>query len=148
MDIYVYPHEFDDFAVGQVIEHEQRRVLTEADNLLFSRMSGHEHPALFPYGSAAAGPVPVNPFLVLAIVGGISVRATSKGAIANLGWKYVRFPERAFVGDELRAITEIRGKRQSKSNPARGIVNIGTYGLTQDGRVVSETDRSFMVRVG
>jgi len=143
---YQYPGYFEDFQPGIVIAHAQRRVVTETDNLLFSRLSGHEHPSLFPYAAGAPQPVAVLPFLLLSICGGIAVRATSQGAIANLGWEYVRFPQRAHVGDELRAVTSIDSKRLSKSNPARGVVTIITYGLNQHDAVVLEAKRSFLVR--
>lgn len=147
MKTYPLPLRYDEFLVGAIVEHEQRRVVTEMDNLLFSRMSGHEHPDIFPYARGTKDAVPINPFLVLAIVGGLAVRATSQKAIANLGWEYVRFPGRAFVGEELRAVTLLKDKRLSASNPDRGIVNIITFGLTAVDRVVSEANRSFLVPV-
>jgi itaconyl-CoA hydratase len=143
---YANPSNYEDFVPGTVVAHAQRRVVTETDNLLFSRLSGHEHPSLFPYATSAPEPVAVLPFLVLSICGGMAVRATSQGAIANLGWEYVRFPQRAHIGDELRAVTSIDSKRLSKSNPARGVVTIITYGLNQNDAVVLEAKRSFLVR--
>lgn len=144
---YDCPVHFEDFQPGVVVAHAQRRVVTETDNLLFARLTGHEHPSLFPYAAAAAQPVAVVPFLVLAICGGMAVRATSQGAIANLGWEYARFPQRAHVGDELRAVTSIAGKRLSRNNPARGVVTIVTYGLNQHDAVVLEARRTFLARV-
>jgi len=145
---YEYPLHYDDFEPGVVVAHAQRRIVTETDNLLFSRLSGHEHPSLFPYaGGTPQAPAVVLPFLVLSICGGIAVRATSQSAIANLGWDYVRFPEPAHIGDELRAVTRIEGKRLSKSNPSRGVVTIITYGLNQRDSVLLEAKRSFLVRV-
>jgi len=143
---YEYPEYFEEVKTGIVIAHAQRRIVTETDNLLFSRLSGHEHPSFFSYAVSTSEPVAVLPFLVLAICGGIAVRATSQGAIANLGWEYVRFPGRAHVGDELRAVTRIDDKRASKSNPVRGIVTIITYGLNQHDVVVLEAKRSFLAR--
>lgn len=145
---YPSPARYEDFVVGAVIEHRQRRVVTEADNLLFSRLSGHEHPSLFAYAQEQRGPVPVLPFLVLAICGGLAVRATSQGAIANLGWEYVRFPNPAHVGDRLRAVSRVAEKRLSRRDPARGIVTIVTYGARQDDAIVLEAKRSFLVPAG
>jgi len=143
---YQSPCWYEDFQVDAVIEHAQRRIVTEADNLFFSRLSGHEHPSFFPYaGGQSQSPAVVLPFLVLAICGGIAVRATSQGAIANLGWEYVRFPSLAHVGDEFRAVTQIAGKRLSRSDLTRGIVTIITFGINQDAAVVVEAKRSFLV---
>ena len=145
---YALPTRYEDFLVGAVVLHEQRRVVTETDNLLFSRLSGHEHPSLFAYAQEQRGPVPVLPFLVLAICGGVAVRATSQEAIANLGWEYIRFPNQAYVGDLLRAISHVADKRLSRRDPARGIVTIITYGVRQDEAIVLEAKRSFLVPAG
>src|SRR6478672_6439762 len=98
LPIYEYPSRYNDFVTGTVIAHAQLRVVTETDNLLYSRLSGHEHPYFFAYAGHREGPAAVNPLLVLGYVGGIVVRATSQNAIANLGWDSIVFPERAFVG--------------------------------------------------
>ena len=52
---YEYPRRYADFMPGTVIAHEQRRVITEADNLLYSRLSGHEHPYFFAYAEKREG---------------------------------------------------------------------------------------------
>jgi itaconyl-CoA hydratase len=145
---YRSPTRYEDFVVGAVLLHEQRRVVTETDNLLFSRLSAHEHPCLFPYARRRDGPVAVLPFLVLAICGGVAVRATSQAAIANLGWEYVRFPNPAYVGDLLGAVSRIEDKRLSRHDPAKGVVTIVTYGVRQDDTIVLEAKRSFLVRAG
>ena len=145
---YAYPRAYGDFVPGTVIEHAQRRVVTETDNLLYSRLCGHEHPYFFAYGAAdAARRAAVNPFVVLGIVGGLAVRATSRSAIANLGWKSIAFPQCAYVGDELRAITEIVDKRVSRSDSRKGIITIRTTGLTGRDHAVSVATRSFLVEV-
>jgi itaconyl-CoA hydratase len=145
---YLCPTRYEDFEVGAVVLHEQRRVVTETDNLLFSRLSGHEHPSLFVYAQQQQGAVPVLPFLVLAICGGVAVRATSQQAIANLGWEYIRFPNPAYVGDSLRAISHVAAKRLSRRDPNRGIVTIVTYGVRQDDAIVLEARRSFLMPAG
>jgi len=142
------PHRFEDFTVGALIAHRQRRRLTDADNLLFARLSGHEHPSLFAYAEPASGRARALPFLVLSICGGMAVRATSKHAIANLGWTYIRFPTPAYVGDVLRSLTRIEDKRLSQTDPARGIVTIVTFGIREDDSIVLEAKRSFLIATG
>ena len=142
---YAYPACYDEFIPGTVISHAQRRVVTETDDLLYSRLSGHEHPFFFAYGQRQERSVAVNPLLVLGFVGGLAVRATSQNAIANLGWESIAFPERAYVGDELRAVTEIVSKRLSRNDPSRGIITIRTVGLNQHDKVVLVAKRAFLV---
>lgn len=144
---YEYPRVYADFAPGTVIEHEQRRVITDTDNLLYSRLSAHEHPYFFPYVAKDNERAAVNPFLVLGVVGGLAVRATSQSAIANLGWKSITFPYRAYVGDELHAVTEIVEKRVSVTDPRKGIITIRTIGLNDRNEPVSVATRAFLVKV-
>lgn len=146
LPVYEYPSRYDDFVPGTVIDHVQRRVVTETDNLIFSRLSGHEHPYFLAYAEHRKGPAAVNPLLVLGYVGGLVVRATSQNAIANLGWESIIFPERTYVGDELHALTEIVSKRLSRNDPSRGIVTIRTIGLNQHDKIVLVAKRAFLVR--
>lgn len=144
---YAYPRRYEDFAPGTVVAHAQRRVITEADNLLYSRLSAHEHPYFFAYAQKREGRIPANPLLVLGIVGGLAVRATSQSAIANLGWLSISFPARAYIGDELHAVSEILDKRISAGDPGRGIITIRTSGLNEHDDVVSVATRAFLVAV-
>jgi acyl dehydratase len=50
-----------------------------------------------------------------------------------------------FEGDTLYARSEVLETRESKSRPAVGIVRVKTTGLNQDGTVVLEFKRTFMV---
>ena len=68
----------------------------------------------------------------------------SQNAI-NLGWEEVRLPHPVFNGDTLYARSEVLSKRESKSQPARGIVQVKTTGFNQDGVVVIEFRRTIMV---
>ena len=54
-------------------------------------------------------------------------------------------PAPVFVGDILYAETEVLGKRLSKSRPTQGIVRVRHIGRDQDGVVVIDMVRSFLV---
>jgi acyl dehydratase len=77
---------------------------------------------------------------------GISVYDTTMGTtVANLGMSDVRFHTPLFDGDTLRVETEIAGARESKSNPALGIVDFIHRGYNQDGKLIGEFRRQGMM---
>jgi acyl dehydratase len=57
----------------------------------------------------------------------------------------VRLPNPLFEGDTVYSRSEVLEKRESKSRPNVGIVKVRTIGFKQDGTVVIEFLRTFMV---
>ena len=81
----------------------------------------------------------------LALVTGQSTIDLSLNVMANLGWDEVRLPNPLFEGDTVYSRSEVLEKRESKSRPNVGIVKVKTTGFTQEGTVVIEFLRTFMV---
>src|SRR5262249_27489871 len=81
----------------------------------------------------------------LALVTGQSVAAISQNAMANLQWDEVKLPHPVFEGDTIYSRSEILELRESKSRPNVGIVRVKTTGFNQDGVVVIEFKRTFMI---
>lgn len=139
---------FEDFEAGDVYRHPLGRTVTEADNSWFTLLTlntnqvhfNQHHSAQTPFGRNL-----VNSCLTLALVTGMSVIDTSFHAMANLGWDEVRLPNPVFEGDTIYAESRVLGKRESASRPGVGIVHIETRGLNQDGKVVIQYQRRFMV---
>jgi len=117
---------FEEFAVGQTIEHAIRRTVTEADNTLFSVMTMNPQPLHLDAEFAAAsefGQRLVNSLFTLGLMIGLSVGDTTIGTtIANLGMTDVRFPKPVFHGDTLHAVTRVLAVRDSKSRADAGLV--------------------------
>ena len=76
---------------------------------------------------------------------GQSVADVSQNVLANLGWDEVRLPHPVFEGDTIYSQSEVLEKRESQSRPNAGIVRIKSTGFNQDGTVVIEFKRTFMV---
>ena len=74
-----------------------------------------------------------------------SVIDLSLNVMANLGWDEVRLPNPVFEGDTIYSRSEVLEKRESKSRPNVGIVRVKTTGFNQDGTIVIEFLRTFMV---
>ena len=57
----------------------------------------------------------------------------------------MRLPHPVFEGDTIYSQSEVLEKRESKSRANAGIVRIKSTGFNQDGTVVIEFKRTFMV---
>ena len=117
---------FDEWTVGDRIAHEIRRTVTETDNLLFTTMTHNPQPLHLDVEAAKAsefGRILVNGTFTFALMVGLSVGDTTLGTlIANLGYDELRMPAPVFIGDTLRASSEVVETRPSRSRPGQGIV--------------------------
>lgn len=141
---------FDEWQVGERIEHEIRRTVTETDNLLFSTMTHNPQPLHLDVEAAKEsgfGQILVNSTFTFALLVGLSVGDTTLGTlVANLGFNNVVTPNPVFIGDTLRAETEIKELRASKSRPDCGIVTFTHELFNQRGEVVCRCERSALLR--
>jgi acyl dehydratase len=112
---------YDQWKVGDRIEHEIRRTVTETDNLLFSVMTHNPQPLHIDAEFAAKsefGRILVNGTFTFSLMVGLSVADTTMGTlIANLGYDKVVMPRPVYLGDTLHAVTEVVEVRASKSRP-------------------------------
>lgn len=139
---------FEDFEVGHIYEHRPRRTITQQDNIWFTLLTMNTHPLHFDetYGAKTEfGRCLVASTLTVSIIVGMSVTDVSQKAIANLGWREIRLPHPVFAGDTLSAESEVLGKRESKSRPTAGIVEVRTRGFNQGKALVCEFDRVILV---
>jgi len=138
---------YEDFEVGKVLHHRLGRTVTATDNTWFTLLTMNTNPIHFDVHYSAQtefGKPLMNSTFTLALVTGISVADVSQHAV-NLGWDEVRMPAPVFEGDTIYAQTEILSKRESKSRPHMGVVEIKTTGFKQDGTVVMEFRRTILV---
>jgi len=117
---------YDEWAVGDRITHEIRRTVTETDNLLFSTMTHNPQPLHLDAEAARAsefGQILVNGTFTFALMVGLSVGDTTLGTlVANLGYDRLVMPKPVFIGDTLRADSEVTELKESRSRPEAGIV--------------------------
>ena len=143
---------FDQWEVGERLAHDIRRTVTETDNLLFSTMTHNPQPLHLDVEAAKEsgfGQILVNSTFTFALLVGLSVGDTTLGTlIANLGFDKVVTPSPVFIGDTLRAETEVKEVRASKSRPDAGIVTFIHELFNQRGEVVCRCERSALLRKG
>jgi acyl dehydratase len=139
---------YEDFEVGDVYEHPLGRTILAADNSWFTLLTQNTNPIHFDahYSSKTEFGKPlVNSCFTLSLVTGQSVTDLSQNVLANLAWDEIRLPNPVFEGDTIYSKSEVLEKRESKSRPNVGIVRVKSTGLNQNGTVVIEFKRTFMV---
>jgi acyl dehydratase len=88
----------------------------------------------------------VNSLFTLGLMIGISVHDTTLGTtVANLGMTETVFPHPLFHGDTVRIETEVKGVRESRSKPDRGIVDLEHRAYNQHGKLVARCLRQAMI---
>ena len=141
---------FDDWTVGDRIVHEIRRTVTETDNLLFTVMTHNPQPLHLDAEAARAsefGQILVNGTYTFALMVGLSVGDTTLGTlVANLGYDKLAMPRPVFIGDTLRAETEVHALKESRSRPEAGIVTFAHRMLNQRDEIVCECLRTALVK--
>ena len=140
---------FDEWQVGDRIEHAITRTVTEADNVLISTLTHNPQPMHLDREYAAQsefGQPIVNSVFTFGLMIGVSVGDTTLGTlVANLGYDQLKFPSPVFVGDTLRSETECISLRESKSRPNAGIVTWAHRSFNQRDELVCECTRTALL---
>jgi acyl dehydratase len=141
---------FDDWSIGDRIEHEIRRTVTETDNLLFSTMTHNPQPLHLDIEAAKAsefGQILVNGTFTFALMVGLSVGETTLGTlVANLGYDKLVHPKPVFIGDTMRAQTEVTDLKPSRSRPEAGIVTFTHRLINQRDEIVCQCLRTALLK--
>ena len=139
---------FEDYSIGQVIEHAVPRTVTSGERALYTAL----YPSRFAlYSSdefARSCGLPQSPLEDLAgfhVVFGKTVPDISLNALANLGYAEGRFLQPIYPGDTLRTRSEVIGLKQN-SNGKTGVVWVRSTGQNQHGQDVIDYCRWVMVR--
>jgi itaconyl-CoA hydratase len=139
---------FDDFAVGQKLEHHWGRTLTQADNVLFNSLTLNYNPLYQNLDQARAQGHPselINPHLVFLVVFGLSVEDLSEKGGAFLGVQDLAFRRDAYPGDTVYASSTVTSLRPSESRPDMGIATWHTTGTSVDGDLFVEFWRTNLI---
>jgi len=141
---------FEDWTIGDRIDHPIRRTVTETDNLLFSTMTHNPQPLHIDVEAARAsefGQILVNGTFTFSLMVGLSVGETTLGTlVANLGYDELVMPAPVFLGDTLRATSEVTALRASKSRPGAGLVTFRHEAWNQRDEVVCRCLRTALVK--
>lgn len=139
---------FEDFRLGQVIDHAVPRTITTGDVSLFSALFGMRY-ALQSSNAFARScglpRAPVDDMLLFHVIFGKTVPDISLNAVANLGYGECRFHAPVWPGDSVSARSEVIGLREN-SNGQSGIVYVRSTGYLSTGAPVLSFVRWVMVK--
>ena len=138
---------FEDFKLGQVLEHATPRTVTEGDRALYGAL----YPTRFALPSSAEfaaavglSPAPVEDLIAFHIAFGKTVPDISLNAVANLGYAELRFHRPVVPGDTLSTRSEVIGLKEN-SNGKSGVVYVRSTATNQRGEVALDWARWVMV---
>ena len=141
---------FEDYTVGEVIEHAVPRTLSGGERAMYHAL----YPARNAFYSSdefardcGLHEAPLDDLIAFHTVFGKTVPDISLNAVANLGYAEGRFLKPVHVGDTISSRSEVIGVKQN-SNGKTGVVWVRTTGVNQMGEDVLSYVRWVMVRKG
>lgn len=140
---------FEEFTVGEEINHSLSKTIFESDNNFFCLLTMNNHPVHTNVDYASQnqhGKILVVGTLVFSLAVGITVPDISGKAIANLGYDDVKHLAPTFVGDTLYVKSRILEKRESRSKTDRGIIYVESIASNQNGVDVLSFRRHVLIK--
>lgn len=140
---------FEDFIVGETIEHSQSKTIFESDNNIFSLLTMNHHPVhtnLDYCKDNQHQQILVPGTLVFCLAVHFTVMDISGKAIANLGYENIEHLHPTFINDTIYSKTKILDKRESRSKKDRGIVYVETIGYNQDNIDIIKFRRKILIK--
>ncbi|MEM8555904.1 MAG: MaoC family dehydratase [Pseudomonadota bacterium] len=139
---------FEDYSIGQVIDHAVPRTVSGGERAAYHALYPARH-ALYSSDafaqSCGLSSAPLDDMIAFHTVFGKTVPDVSLNAVANLGYAEGRFLKPVFAGDTLRSTSEVIGLKQN-SNGKTGVVYVRSKGWNQNDEVVLDYVRWVMVR--
>lgn len=139
--------DFEDFEIGLAFEHRPGRTFTaleDTQHALRSLDLGMRSVDAHYSARVHGGERRIAETFVLSVVTAMTTKTFGK-VVANLGWRNVVFPHAVRPGDTVYAESEILATRPSSSRPTQGIVHVRTRARNQDGDLVCEFERHFLI---
>ena len=138
---------YEEFTVGETIEHDKQRTISEADNQQFCDMTMNQQPLHLDAEFAADtqfGERIVNGIYTMALAVGLSIPDTTDGTIAaNLSYDNVEHPQPVYHGDTISVQSTVIDKRET-SDGERGVVTMQVEVCNGDDDLVCSFDRTVL----
>ena len=126
-------HFFEDYTLGEVIDHAVPRTVSGGERAMYHSLYPARH-AIHSSDEFAhccgLRASPINDWAVFHIAFGKTVPDISLNAVANLGYAQGRWLQPVFAGDTLRSQSKIIGLRQNSSGKT-GVVWVRSQGINQ-----------------
>ena len=139
---------FEDYTIGQVMEHAVPRTVGQGERALYHALYPARH-ALYSSDlfaqSCGLPSSPLDDLIAFHVVFGKTVPDISLNAVANLGYAEARWLRPVYPGDTLRSLSTVIGLKQNSSGKT-GVVWVRSEGFNQRGETVMSFVRWVMVR--
>ena len=139
---------FEDYTIGQVMEHAVPRTVGQGERALYHALYPARH-ALYSSDlfaqSCGLPSSPLDDLIAFHVVFGKTVPDISLNAVANLGYAEARWLRPVYPGDTLRSLSTVIGLKQNSSGKT-GVVWVRSEGFNQHGETVMSFVRWVMVR--
>ena len=139
---------FEDYTIGQVMEHAVPRTVGQGERALYHALYPARH-ALYSSDlfaqSCGLPSSPLDDLIAFHVVFGKTVQDISLNAVANLGYAEARWLRPVYPGDTLRSLSTVIGLKQNSSGKT-GVVWVRSEGFNQRGETVMSFVRWVMVR--
>ena len=156
---------FEDFPVGRKMRHARGATVDEVENNYISKQvmntaqaHWNEHYLQGAPGSSRGASQSSSTFSLLgsgrvvfglitaSMVIGLSSQDTAENALAEVGLDKLKFIAPVHHGDTLYAYTEVLAASDAPGRKDAGIVTFKHWGLTHDGRLVFEGERTVLIK--
>ncbi len=139
---------FEDFVVGEVVEHARAKTITEVDSVFLTNLVLNTAQAHFNEASmedTEFGRRITFGGVTAALVIGLASQDASDNATAELGADGIRFAAPVFLGDTVSSFTEVLAVDDRGEGDA-GEVEFAHWGVNQRDEIVFEGRRRVLVR--
>jgi acyl dehydratase len=140
---------FEDLPVGRRLRHARGATVTDVEGSFVAKQvmntaQAHWNEHYLEGSPLGTGRV-VFGLVTASLVFGLASEDTTENALAELGCTALRFRAPVHQGDTLHAFTEVLDAGPAERDDA-GVVRFKHWGVTHDGRVVFEGERTVLVK--
>lgn len=138
---------YEDLNMAEIYEHFPAKTISPEECRVHAYRALNWHPR---YADAQYinlyqdGKFYVNESLLVGVMTALTTRTFGR-VVANLEWKNIQFKEKVLAGDTIRVESSIISKRESKSRPAQGIIQVNSYAYNQHNVLVCSYERHLLV---
>ena len=141
---------FEDFPVGRKMRHARSATVDEVENNFVSKQvmntaQAHWNEHFLTGGPLGRGRV-VFGLITASMTIGLASQDTAENALAEVGLDHLRFRAPVHHGDTITAFSEVLAAEPSPDHDDAGLVTFKHWGVTHDGRVVFEGERTVLVK--
>jgi itaconyl-CoA hydratase len=135
---------FEDFTVGDVLEHARGKTVTEMDGVLITNLVMNTAQGHFNSHRMQGRPI-VFGGVTASMCIGLAMQDTGEQVLQELGLNKIRFEKSVYHGNTLYAFSEVLAKDDADREDA-GVVTFRHWGVNEDGVKVFQGERTVLMK--